>query len=186
VAAHALAAVAPPPPSAARLQGFFALDGAITKAVNVPGEHRGQLVRRVWAFIPQCGTGACARVKLVRERASGVATVILRRRSPAFYAGNGTYYAPARCQGRRYLKGERVSYRVTVRVTAAVLLGTTIEAARVRAVYDNALRTGLTPCVSVPADDAARYLGSLLAPAPAPPPAGSIRSERSTRLTTAS
>jgi hypothetical protein len=181
-AADAFAAVGPPPPSAARLQGFFQFDGQITSAVNVPGEQAGQPVRREWAFIELCRAGACPRVKLVRGRAGGLDILILRRRSPAFYAGRGTYDAPARCNGRRYRKGELVSYQITVRVTAAAREGTTIEATRLRAVYDSTSRQGLTPCVSVPAHDAARYLGTSLVQ----PPEGAIFSPARTRLTPAS
>ena len=181
-AADASAEVGPPSLSAARLQGFFQFDGQITSAVNVPGERAGQPVRREWAFIELCRAGACPRVKLVRGRAGGLDILILRRRSPAFYAGSGTYYAPERCNGRRYRKGELVSYQITVRVTAAVREGTTIEATRLRAVYDSTSRRGLTQCVSVPADDAARYLGTSLVQLPQ----GAIFSDASTRLTPAS
>jgi hypothetical protein len=181
-AADASAAMGTPSPSAARLQGFFQFDGQITSAVNVPGERAGQSVRREWAFIELCRAGACPRVKLVRGRAGGLDILILRRRSPGFYAGSGTYYAPERCNGRRYRKGELVSYQITVRVTAAAREGTTIEATRLRAVYDSTSRQGLTPCVSVPAHDAARYLGTSLVQ----PPEGAIFSPARTRLTPAS
>jgi hypothetical protein len=180
--AHALAAVPPPPPSSARLQGFFELDGQITKAVNVPGELSGQPVRRVWALHPLCPTGACPTVELIRQRRSGRDALILHRHAPAFYVGTSQFYAPVRCQGIRYRKGELVSFRVTVRVTAAALEGTTVQATRLRAFYTSLSRVGLTRCFSVPSRDAARYLGALLGQ----PAAGSIRSEASTRLTAAS
>jgi hypothetical protein len=179
---HALAAAPPASPAAARLQGFFELTGRITNALNVPGERTGQPVRREWAFIERCPAGACSTVKLVRGRAGGVDILILRRRSPASYAGSGTYYAPERCSGRQYRKGELVSYQITVRVTAAVSEGTTIEATRLRAVYDSTSRQGLTRCVSVRAHDGARYLGTSLVQ----PPEGAIFSDASTRLTPAS
>jgi hypothetical protein len=185
-AATSAPAAAPPPPaplSAARLQGFFVFNGRITTAVNVPGERTGQSIRRVWAFHPLCPAGVCAAVKLVRQRGGALDTVILHRRSPAVYAGTSTFYAPARCHGVRYAKGELVSFTLTVRVTAAAVLdGTTAQATGLRAFYTSLSREGLTSCVSVPARDAAEYLGALLGQ----PPADSIRSEASTRLTAAS
>jgi hypothetical protein len=182
---RALAAAAPASPArpaAARLEGFFELSGTITNALNVPGEHTGKPVRRKWAFIELCRAGACPNVKLVRGRTGGIDVLILRRHSPAFYAGGGTYYAPERCNGRRYRKGELVSFRITVRVTAAVRDGTAIVATRLRAFYNSSSRRGLTRCVSVGAHDAARYLGTSLVQTPE----GAIFSDASTRLTPAS
>jgi hypothetical protein len=176
-------AVSPTPqPSAARLQGFFRFEGHVTQAVNVPGERVGQPVRRVWALISSCRTGACPTVKLVRQRATGFDVLILRRRAPAFYVGDGTYFAPELCHGIRYRKGERVTFAVTLRVTAAALDGMTVVATRLRGFYSSVSRMGLTRCVSPPARDAARYLGVPLTGAPT----GASFSEARTRLTAAS
>jgi hypothetical protein len=163
----ALAASTLPAPRAARLEGVFMLSGRVTVADNVRGEHVRERVRRVWAFWPLCPAGSCARVELVRTRAGGVDKLILDRRAPAYYVGTGRFYAPLRCANRVYRKGEAVRFKITVRVTAAEIFGTTVLARHVRAFYTNRGRRNLTPCVAAPSHDAAVYRGTVASPPPA-------------------
>ncbi|MGI9183453.1 MAG: hypothetical protein ACR2GZ_00590 [Solirubrobacteraceae bacterium] len=181
------AAAAPVPPAllaAARLQGSWTASGVVTKAVNVPGERRGALVTRTWAFGPGCPTGACRTLTLVRQRGAGYDKVALHSTGPGVYRGMGSFYAPARCRGTLFRKGERVPYSVRVTVTGVAqqpdgsVLATTFAAT-----YRNPRRIGLTRCYSAPSYDSASYLA---APAPPPPAPGAIRSERRTRSSTGS
>jgi hypothetical protein len=164
---------------AARLGGYFGVTGVVTRAVGVPGEYPGQHVSRTWVFISSCATGPCHTIELVRQRTGGNDKVILRQVRPAFYAGVGSFDAPVRCGRHRYRRGELVPFRITVRITAAVVQGPTVSATRFAADYRNVARTGLTPCFSLPSYDSASYVGSPLA-------IGAIRREASTRSSTAS
>jgi hypothetical protein len=149
-------------PSAARLQGFFLLSGRVSAATNVRGEHVGERVLRIWAFDPLCPAGACEHVRLVRVRPGGRDQVLLHRVAPAYYIGRGRFYAPLSCAKRIYRQGDVVPFKITVRITAAKLSGTTVVATHVRAVYTNRSRRNLTPCVTAPGHDAASYHGHLL------------------------
>ena len=152
----------------ARLQGQFIATGTVLNAVNVPGERRGQRVTRTWAFVPLCPTGACATVRLTRQRgANGHDTLRLHRQRPGYYKGTGTFTVPVRCAGRVYRNGERARYTITLTVTSAVASGATAIASGFTATYRNPSRTGLTPCYSAPSYDSAHYVG-----APPPPPPG--------------
>jgi hypothetical protein len=151
------AAQAPAPD--ARLQGTFQMSGTVTVARDVRGEHVGQVVARTWTFTPQCVSGPCATVRLVRGRATGADTLTLKRTGSSTYAGNGLFYAPLRCSGQIYLRGQEIPFRITVRVTATN--GTAASA--ISAKYVNRKRTNLTPCIGVLGHDSARYTG-LLAP----------------------
>jgi hypothetical protein len=154
---------------AARLQGAFLLSGRVTVAKNVSGEHAGQAVLRTWTFTPGCATGACPTGALLRVRAGGTDRVLLRRGAPGHYFGAGSFYAPLRCGGRAYRKGEAVPFTITVQVTGATVSAGEVVATRVHAVYTNRSRTNLTPCVVAPGHDAAVYNGSPVGP---PPPLG--------------
>lgn len=181
-APSALAAAPPPPPVAiARLQGFFAMRGVVTQAVGVPGEYRGERVSRIWGFEPpaSCRTGPCPTIELVRKRSEGIDRLVLRRRGPGFYSGTGTFAAPVRCRNRLYPRGELVPFTITVRVTAAAVVGAGTVATRVRAAYRNTGRVGLTQCFTAPSHDSASYVGSPVA-------AGAIRIVASTRSRPAS
>ena len=149
-------------PAAARLAGPFALTGRVTVATNVPGEHAGQRVQRRWTFTPLCPAGACRRVALLRTRASGEDQLILHATAPGAYAGNGSFTAPLRCGRQTYGEGERVPFKITVRVTEAAVLGGVAIATRVRATYTNTSRINLTRCVGVLGHDAATYQGQLV------------------------
>jgi hypothetical protein len=171
--------------ASARLEGVFAMSGRVTDAVNVGGEHRGELIRRTWTFSSTCPSGACATLALKRTRSATDPTktdqLVLRRHSPGFYEGTATFIAPMRCAGQRYAKGEAVPFSITVRVTAAATVGDQVLASGVRAFYRNPRRVGLTRCVTAPAHDAASYTGRLVIS-----PGGTTRSEPSTALTAAS
>jgi len=184
-ATPALAAGPAPAPApllaGARLQGFYVVSGIVTTAVGVPGEHRGDHVRRIWALQPPaaCPTGPCETVALIRRRAAGTDKLLLRRRRAAFYSGVGAFLAPVRCGGRLYRKGELVTFTITLQITAVAVQGTDVQATGFVAHYRNRGRLGLTRCVSPPSYDSASYLGSALPP-------GAIRSVASTRSSTAS
>jgi hypothetical protein len=169
-ASPALAQTPPPPtPATARLVGQFLLKGRITVAKGVRGEHAGQSVKRTWTFTPGCSAGVCPTVGLVRARAAGSDTLVLRLRRPGYYVGNGSFYAPMRCGRRIYRKGAAVPFTITVNVTGAALAGTVVVATRIHATYTNRSRRNLTPCVAALGHDAATYNGNAV---PATPPSG--------------
>ncbi|MEA2211611.1 MAG: hypothetical protein QOF83_1559 [Solirubrobacteraceae bacterium] len=152
----------------ARLQGTFTASGTVLSAVNVPGERRGQQVSRIWTFTPQCPTGACAAVKLIRQRGdTNHDTVMLRRQQPGHYKGTGSFTVPVRCGSRVFRNGERARYTITLTITAAVASGSGANATGFTATYRNPRRTGLTRCYSAPSYDSARYVGTA-----GPPPPG--------------
>jgi hypothetical protein len=162
----ALAATAAPKTSTAKqvlarahLQGFYGVNGVVTRANNVPGERRGQLVTRIWAFPGSC-PGQCRRIVLVRSRAGGSNTVVLHRRKPTFYSGTGSFNAPVRCDGRLEKNGERANFTITLRITRAVVQGNQVQATSFTATYNNTRRLALTPCVTLRSSDAARYVGT--------------------------
>jgi hypothetical protein len=159
ILAFAGSASAQTPATDALLNGTFQMSGRVSVAANVRGERTGQVVTRTWTFTPQCTTAPCATVQLVRGRANGTDTIILGQTSTGTYAGSGVFYAPLRCSGRVYPRGQEIPFRITVRITATD--GTTASA--ISATYVNRQRTNLTPCIGVLGHDSARYTG-LLAP----------------------
>jgi hypothetical protein len=152
-------AAAQTPATDALLKGSFQMSGHVTVADNVRGEQAGQVVARTWTFTPQCPTAPCAAVQLVRARSGGTDTLTLEQTRTGTYAGAGVFYAPLRCSGRVYPRGQEIPFRITVRVTATN--GTAVSA--ISATYVNRERTNLTPCIGVLGHDSARYAG-LLAP----------------------
>ncbi len=159
-----------PPVGAALLTGQFLLAGRVTVAHNIKGEHVGDRALRTWTFKPTCQTGACATVELVRQRGAHLSdTVILHLLGPGQYGGSGLFYAPLRCAGHTYARGESVPFTIGLQVTAAALIFGADVATRITATYENRTRTNLTRCVHVPGHDAATYHGHLL-----PPPSGGI------------
>lgn len=159
------AAADDPAPSGPRLAGTYLIAGRITDAVNVPGERRGQTILRTWAFTPTCPAGSCLTVTLARQRVGGFDTVLLRRIASTRYQGSGRFAAPVVCGGRSYPQGELVPFTITVQMTAAIATAAGPVATRVNASYVSKRRTNLTPCVALPAHDAASYHGHLAAPA---------------------
>jgi hypothetical protein len=146
----------------ARLSGTFRLAGRITVASRVRGERVGQTFLRTWTFNPRCRSGACGTITLVRQRSGGHDTVTLRRRSPGYYTGSGSFYVPLGCGGTTYHHGELAAFSVTVRIDGARHDATgAAVATHVTATYNNSSRRNLTPCVDFPGRDAARYHGHL-------------------------
>ncbi len=161
-AASAQAASTDPLVGIARLQGSFLLAGRVTAARGIRGEHRGQAIARLWGFVPACPVGACPTIILFRRRPGGLDSLILRRRSPGLYAGNGSFFAPLRCGRRTLAHGEAVPFTITVHVTAAAATAGTAIATRVSATMISARRRNLTSCVAAPAHEAAAYHGHLV------------------------
>ncbi len=141
------------------LRGSFQMSGRVTAAYDVRGERVGQLVTRTWTFNPLCSTGPCASVQLVRGRSGGTDTLTLQQTGPDAYAGSGLFYAPLRCSGRIYARGQEIPFRIAVRITAT----TGTDASAISATYVNRERTNLTPCIGVLGHDSARYTGQLAA-----------------------
>jgi hypothetical protein len=153
---------ASPRPRTARLQGQFALQGRITSVSNVLGVRAGQRFKRKWTFIPLCAAGVCQRVRLVRALNHGTDRLVLSRRGPGYYVGTGRLYAPLRCGGQTYAKGETVPFTITVRIKAAARVSGLVVATRLKATYTNPYRTNLTPCVTAPGHVSATYRGGLI------------------------
>ena len=126
---------------------------------------------RTWTFTPGCQVGVCKSVGLSRKRSGGTDNLTLRLRSPGYYVGNSTFFAPLRCGGRTYRKGASVPFTITVRVTAAALAGSAVEATRINATYTNRSRSNLTNCVAFLGHDAATYHGHFV---PQGPPTGGV------------
>jgi hypothetical protein len=154
------AAAQPALSTTARLAGAFQLTGQITVAKHIPGERVGATVVRTWTFTPLCATGACQQIQLARQRSAGIDKVVLNLRSANYYVGQGTFFAPVRCGGRRYARGESVPFTVTVRITGTDVTTGTAVATGIDATYTNRRRVNRTPCVMVPGHDAAVYQGA--------------------------
>lgn len=154
-----------------RLSGQFTMSGRITVARDVPGEQAGQSVARIWNFIAPCPAGQCVSETLVRARATGQDTLMLKRRRGVFsrWVGQGSFYAPLGCRSRVYARGERVWFTISVQITGASIIDDALVATSVRASYKNYRRTNRTPCVAALGHDAAVYTGTLIMPAPPPP-----------------
>jgi hypothetical protein len=168
-----LAPLALPVPALAhiRLTGAFTMAGRITVAHAVPGERAGQSVARMWTFMAPCPAGQCRNETLVRARAIGADTVMLRRPSGVFsrWVGTGSFYGPLSCGSRVYPRGERVWFTIKVRITATAVVNGQTVATTVSASYASDRRTNRTPCVAALGRDAAVYTGTLIMPAPVPP-----------------
>ena len=159
--------------SDARLEGSFTMRGTITFVDNVYGEHRGQHVVHTWKFFPQCRTGACRRVWLVRRRGSRskLDVMMLHRRGPGVYGGSGRFWIPLLCAGQIVKYGGVAPETITVRITRTHTVGTTRFATAVSAAYDNPVRINQTRCPGGIGHDAARYSGRLASSLPTPPTA---------------
>jgi hypothetical protein len=144
-----------------RLVGRFSMAGRVTDAAGVRGERRGDRVTRTWRFSDPCASTPCHTATLTRRRSGGTDKLTLRRRSPAAYAGSGTFVLPLTCGRRRYASGELVRFSITVTVTQVRATGFGLLAGAVQASYVSRSRQNLTPCVLAPAHDAARYTGVL-------------------------
>jgi hypothetical protein len=149
------------PSTTARLEGRFAVAGQITVAVHIRGEQVGQRVLRSWTFTPLCAAGGCEQVELVRQRQGGTDAVVLNLQSPDYYTGQGRFFAPVRCGGRRHTRGESVPFTINVQITAARIISGAAVATQLQATYVNPTRVNRTRCVGLPGHDAATYSGSL-------------------------
>jgi hypothetical protein len=142
----------------------------VTKAVNVRGEHRGQLLRRTWAVRPQnCNGAVCGSLLLDRQRSAGRHdTLTLSRIGRGVYAGHGAFDVPLRCRGIVYEKGAHAPYRIALHIRAAKVVQGIPFATAVKATYVNRFRRNTTPCRLGRSHDAARYSGNLNALPTAP------------------
>jgi hypothetical protein len=165
-----------PKPPNALVFGIFAMTAKVTTAVNVHGEHKGQILHRSWELIPtECRVNVCQRVTLYRQRSSHIIErVALRRTGTGRYAGTGMFYVGLRCRGRTYRLGSRVPFEITLTVRAVTDVGNVRFASRITATYVNRARSDDTPCPLAPSHDAARYTGSLAPPPSAPSPPSAI------------
>jgi hypothetical protein len=162
---------ADPPPQDARVLGSFTMLARVTTAVNVRGEHAGQLLRRSWTITPRdCEASVCGQLLLVRQRSGGLhQRVTLRRAAPGRYTGSGAFWVALRCLGRVHRLGSRVPFRITLTVTAAQQVEDVAFARRIAATYVNPRRTDTTRCPLGPSHDAARYTGTATSALPPPP-----------------
>src|SRR5436305_11656498 len=115
----------------ARLGGTFTMAGKLTYVQNVYGERRGQRVQRTWIFLPHCASGVCKRVTLVRRRSGKQIrdVVVLKRRHQNQYVGTGHFWIALNCAGKMIPHGGRATEKITVRVTRAQVIGTSLFAA---------------------------------------------------------
>jgi hypothetical protein len=157
----------------ARLVGTFTMAGTVTVADDVYGERAGEHVRRTWHFVPQCGNGWCRRVLLKRRRSGQhiLDEVMLVRQPSGGYVGKSRFWVPLRCAGALESRGGVATETITVRITAAQLVGTTRFATAISATYANPSRTNLTHCSGGIGHDAAQYQGRLTSPLPGAPAA---------------
>jgi hypothetical protein len=146
--------------------------GRVTVAKDIKGERRGQRAERAWRFTSACASGPCPAVALVRRRSGGIDRLTLSLRSPGHYTGTGMFYAPLRCGGHRYNRGESVPFTITVTITGAQIVNGIDIATQVNATYTNRTRKNRTRCVALPGHDAAVYIGLLLTLPP--PPTGGV------------
>jgi hypothetical protein len=149
--------------TAARLLGTFPMQGKITVADDVRGEHAGQRIRRSWTFYPHCKHGACKHVVLKRRRsAKGIVdTIKLNRQSPGVYSGRGRFWMALKCDGRVVYHAGVAAERITVRITHAVRAGKTRYATAISASYVNPYRHQYTKCPGTIGHDSATYTGHL-------------------------
>jgi hypothetical protein len=133
----------------------------VTRAVNVRGEHVGQVFRRRWVITANgCGGKVCPTLELLRQRSHHLYSRLeLHRVGVGRYAGEGTFYAALACRGRIYRHGSRARYRITLRVVGATEVDGLLFSRRITATYVNRRRSDATPCSLGPSHDAARYRG---------------------------
>ena len=147
------------------MAGTFTMFARVTQAVNVRGEHRGQLLRRTWTVRPQgCNGAVCAQLVLDRQRSAGRRdTLTLFRIGRGVYAGHGAFDVPLRCRGVVYEQGAHAPYRIALHIRSAGLVNGIPFARSITATYLNRFRRNTTPCRLGASHDAARYRGSVQA-----------------------
>jgi PKD domain len=163
---------------AVRLRGVFAMNGRVTQAVNVRGEHRGMTVQRLWAFTAGCpGKPACSHVRLVRPRGSGETDILgLTEQASGTFVGRGTFTVALRCGRRIQTQGGTAPERIRVSPTRFQSVQQVAFVTAIRAAYYNPSRTNHTQCSGFIGHDGARYSGTLSSPLPSPPTAGFTQS----------
>jgi hypothetical protein len=164
------------PPSAearanARVIGMFTMRARVTVAVNVTGEHAGQLLTRHWVVVARgCHRNACASLQVDRQRSDNLySPVTLRQVGPGRYTGQGAFYVAIACRGRVYPRGSRAPYVITLSVSRTTTIGRVRFAQMITASYVNLERSDATPCPLGPSHDAATYTGSVTAGLPSAP-----------------
>jgi PKD repeat protein len=111
-------------------------------------------------------------VILRRERGGHASDrITLTRRRAGVYSGSGVFYQALACNGRRYPHGGRVPFSITVRVTRAHRVQSTLFATSLSATYVNRSRRNNTRCSGFLGHDAARYSGRLRGSPPTAPTA---------------
>ena len=166
----ALAPGAGAQPSPVVLDGTFAMQGTVTTAIHIKGEHRGERIRRTWLFRSSCGQTACQAVDLFRLRGSRQSSdiVLLRRTGPIEYTGHSHFWVSLYCAHRLRPHGGRASETIGVHVLHAALVNGTWYATSIRATYVNPRRVNRTRCPGGIGHDAAAYAGTLASPLPGP------------------
>jgi hypothetical protein len=149
----------------ARVAGTFTMFARVTQAVNVRGEHRGQLLIRRWTVRPQnCNGAVCGSLLMDRERSAGRHdTLTLFRIGRGAYAGHGSFDVPLRCRGVTYLQGAHAPYRIALHIRSARVVQGIPFATSLKATYVNRFRQNKTPCRLGRSHDTARYSGKLQA-----------------------
>ncbi len=152
----------------ARLQGGFTMQGVVTVADHVYGEHPGEQVTRVWTFLPGCATGICQTVTLQRQRSNKhiLETIVLHRQGPGRYVGHGRFSVRLFCAGRVRPHGGVALETITVRITQVQAVAGVEYATGVSASYVNPQRINNTRCPGGIGHDAAKYTGQLAGPLP--------------------
>jgi PKD domain-containing protein len=157
-----------------RLQGTWAMNGRITRAENVRGEHKGQKVARTWTFKATCSGGRqCRTVTLTRRRAhKKTDKTVLQRKSSTRYTGRGRFFVPLRCAGKTYKKGGVAPFTISVTITKVKKVQSRSFATRIHATYNNPRRVNRTPCSGGIGRDAATYSGRVTSVVPGAPVVG--------------
>lgn len=172
IAAAASPGLASAQSTQSRLQGSWSMQGRVTKAQGVRGEHRGQRVTRSWIFEPACSGGPCRKVVLSRERSRHrIDRVVLRESGRGRYEGNGRFYVPLRCRSKVYPHGGIAYEAIRLSISHTQRVQSKRFATAIRATYTNTRRVNRTPCPGPIGLDAGTYTGTLTQP-PAPPVAG--------------
>jgi hypothetical protein len=97
--------------------------------------------------------------------------VMLVRQPSGGYVGESRFWVPLRCAGALDSRSGVATETITVRITAAQLVGTTHFATAISATYANPSRTNLTHCSGGIGHDAVQYHGRLTSPLPGAPAA---------------
>lgn len=153
------------------MAGTFTMQGRITRAIGIRGEHEGQRMTRTWALINGCQGFPCQSIAVARFRGGQQEFVGLRAAGEGVWSGSGSFTFPLRCAGKRYPKGGLARFAMSVRVLEVQLVQSVPFATSISASYEGRSRINRTPCAGGFGSDAARYTGTLASPLPTPPQA---------------